>query len=105
MKKIATGLLSMNKPNADERSPTQLGKDDAKEYQTFFGGDSFRDIGNSNAGPDINETYKSEELSQKDLESLNDGEDFFDMIGLTGAVATKGKISSRIPNKISSRET
>jgi len=68
MKKESTGLLSMQKPGADERSPTQLGKDidSVAESQLFFSGDSFRDSHNSNAKPKANNSYQGMLSSEDD---------------------------------------
>jgi hypothetical protein len=77
MIKRSTGLLSMQKPGADERSPTQMGKDtdSVLESQIFFSGDSSRDTSNDNAKPKANNSYQGS-LSYDD----NDVGSFFDFL-------------------------
>ena len=77
MIKKSTGLLSMQKPGADERSPTQIGKDidSVLESQIFFSGDSSRDPHNNNSKPKANNSYQGN-LSYDD----NDVGGFFDFL-------------------------
>ena len=112
MIKKSTGLLSMQKPGADERSPTQIGKDidSVLESQIFFSGDSSRDPHNNNSKPKANNSYQGH-LSYDDndvsgfFEFLMNGknpedEDSFDMKELEKKISFRHKISIK---KISKR--
>jgi hypothetical protein len=104
MKKEATGLLSVNHTKQDERSPTQIGKneDDVMLANFFVGRDSFVDIDNSNAQPMINDVYNDKRVTTH-------GVNLFEMNKLTEEDMIHKPISDRdnkknaMVKKISSR--
>lgn len=99
MIKKATGLLSVQKTKADERSPTQLQKDEdgVSDANLFFSGNSFMDGHNPNSMPDINSVY------QKDTLIPVDNENFFDFLGVDGKDTNISREELRNPKMISSR--
>ncbi len=104
MKKDATGLLSMNHTKQDERSPTQIGKneDDVMLANFFVGRDSFVDVGNSNAQPMINDLYNDKRVTTHPVNLFKTDElSEEEMIHKPISIRTKAKLA--VNKKISSR--